>query len=89
MERISDVDIKRWTKRGNNCVALSRNHDLPSIVYFVGERYWCKHGKWNREKDLPTIICYNGGKFWFKEDKEYRRDKGLPTIIYSSGGKCY
>jgi hypothetical protein len=78
MELISNNNHKKWIKKWDITNAVFRNHDLPSIVYFDGERCWHKKGKIHREKDLPSIISYNGCKCWYKDGKNVQ-EKEYPS----------
>jgi hypothetical protein len=91
MELIVYSNRKEWKKKGGNRInsVHYRNHDLPSIVYFDGERYWFdKNGQIHREKDLSAIISSYGYKCWYRQGKCHR-EKDLPAIIYSRGEKYW
>jgi len=89
MERVSDIEDKRWMKKEYNGFVISRNHDLPAIVYGM-RKDWYNNGKWHREKDLPAVICFDidQNKYWFKKGK-WHREKDLPSLIYRTGKKSW
>jgi len=89
MEYVIDDECKKWMKKEHNCYVLSRNHDLPVIIYLMGQIQWIKNGEFHRNKDLPAMIFSNGTRFWYKKRVPYR-EKNLPHVIYSDGKRfCY
>jgi hypothetical protein len=85
MERVSDIEDKRWMKKEYNDFVYSRNHDLPTIITNNGEIYWIKKDVHRREKDLPALIYPDGSKYWFNKKGQYYRERDLPVIIWHDG----
>jgi len=78
MERVSDNDRKKWMNTRGNTNVASRNHDLPAIIYFEGDRFWIQKGNWHREKNLPSVIHPSGRRYWYKDGKNVQ-EKEYPS----------
>ena len=38
------------------------------LIFFDGEKHWCKNGQLHRENG-PAIECSDGRKYWYKNGK--------------------
>jgi len=60
---------------------ITRNHDLPAIIYLSGNKVWLKQNFYFRT-NLPFYICDDGQKHWTK-----RKDKLI--YIDNNGNKIF